>query len=29
MILIDKEGKVANRDIHIGELELELEKRLK
>lgn len=29
MILVDKEGKVVNRDIHINELELELEKRLK
>lgn len=29
MLLIDKEGKVANRDIHIGELAIELEKRLK
>lgn len=29
MILIDKEGKVANRDIHVNELALELEKRLK
>jgi thiol-disulfide isomerase/thioredoxin len=29
MILVDKEGKVLNRDIHIGEVEIELEKQLK
>src|SRR5690606_38503271 len=29
MLLIDAEGKVISRDIHLGELEEELEKRLK
>jgi len=29
MLLIDKQGRVANRGIHVSQLETELKKRLK